>query len=168
MNVAASTYAHHREAEGVIPVSNAVLFAYLDKHSQLSGHMTQRSWMMGGGQMDIVTDEGAFQKVGSRLRLAGRAFGLKVVLDEAVTVHKPPLMKVWETIGSPRLLVIGGYKMGFEIIPEQASSRLRVFIDYDLPQTIIGRFLGYLFAALYASWCVNSMVSDAGSAPSQP
>jgi hypothetical protein len=43
MNVAASTYAHHREAEGVIPVSNAALFAYLDKHSQLSGHMTQRS-----------------------------------------------------------------------------------------------------------------------------
>jgi hypothetical protein len=168
MNTAASTYEHHDEAEGVIPLSNAALFAYLDRHSQLAGHMTKRSWMMGGGRMDITTDEGAFQKVGSRLRLAGRAFGLKLVLDEAVTVHKPPLMKVWETIGTPQLLVIGGYRMGFEITPEQTSSRLRVFIDYDLPRSTIGRFLGYLFAAFYAGWCVKSMVADAGSALSRP
>jgi len=168
MNVAASTYSRHYEAERVIPVSNAALFAYLDNQSQLSAHMTKRSWMMGGGRMDIATDEGGFQKVGSRLRLEGRAFGLKLTLDEAVTVHKPPLMKVWETVGTPKLLVIGDYRMGFRITPEQTSSQLNVFIDYDLPRTTIGRLLGHLFAAFYASWCVKRMVAAAGSALSQP
>lgn len=104
----------------------------------------------------------------SRLRLAGRAFGLKLALDEAVTVYKPPTMKVWETIGIPHLLVIGGYKMGFEITPEQTSSRVRVLIDYDLPRTTIGRFLGYLLGPFYAGWCVKRMVADAGLAPSRP
>jgi len=168
MNLAPSTYRHHYEAESVIPVSSVALFAYLDRHSQLSAHMTKASWMMGGGRMDITIDEGAFQKVGSRLRLAGRAFGLKLALDEAVTVHKPPIMKIWETVGIPHLLVIGDYRMGFEITPEQTSSRVRVFIDYDLPRTTIGRFLGYLLGSFYAGWCVKRMVADAALAPARP
>ena len=34
----------------------------------------------------------------------------------------------------PRLLVIGAYKMGVQITPVSGASRMRVFIDYELPK----------------------------------
>ena len=42
----------------------------------------------------------------------GRILGLKLSLDEVVTERDPPARKVWETVGVPRLLVIGPYRMG--------------------------------------------------------
>ena len=75
-----------------------------------------------------------------------------------MTERNPPLRKVWETIGTPRLLVIGHYRMGFELAPLSSGCRLRVFIDYSIPpQSWLGRLLGNY----YARWCVRRMVSDA-------
>lgn len=65
------------------------------------------------------------------------------------------------TIGRPRLIVIGAYRMGFDIARDGAGSLLRVFIDYELPATLIGRVLGFLFAPMYARWCVARMARDA-------
>ena len=131
MTETTSQFTYHFEDGALIESHEAELFAFLDKHSQLSAHMTRRSRMMGGGRMDISTDAGGFQRLGSRLRLAGRAFGLKLFLEEAVTAHQPPLRKIWQTVGSPNLLVIGEYGMGFDITPDAHGSLLRVFIDYD-------------------------------------
>ena len=39
-------------------------------------------------------------------------------VEEIVTARQPPLRKVWRTIGVPRLLVIGEYRMGIEITPQ--------------------------------------------------
>jgi polyketide cyclase/dehydrase/lipid transport protein len=157
------TFPRHAEAETSVASSPEELFAYLDRHSQLSAHMTKSSWMMGGGRMEITADAGGFQRVGSRLRLSGKAFGLSVSLDEEVTVHEPPRTKVWQTVGAPRLLIIGAYRMGLAIERAPAGSRLRVFIDYALPSTFVGRLLGPLLAGWYARWCVKSMARDAQS-----
>ena len=150
----------HFADEAVIAASSPELFAYLDEHSQLSTHMTRRSWMMGGGKMAITTDDGRFQRVGSRLRLAGRVFGWNLFLEEEITDYRPPQMKVWCTIGSPRLLIIGQYRMGFEITANSVGSRLRVFLDYDLPSGFVTHFLGRLLAPMYAKWCVRNMVAE--------
>jgi len=117
--------------------------------------------MMGGGRMDISTDAGRFQRLGSHLRLAGRAFGLKIFLEEAITAYQPPLGKVWQTIGSPQLLIIGAYTMGFGTARGARGSLLRVFIDYELPRGVIARFLGRLLGPIYARWCVRSMIAEA-------
>jgi len=117
--------------------------------------------MMGGGRMDISADAGGFQRLGSRLRLAGRAFGLNIALDEEVTAYQPPLKKTWQTIGSPKLLIIGEYRMGFALTPDARSCQLRVFIDYNVPHGAITRLLGYLLGGAYARWCVKSMVREA-------
>jgi len=153
-------FAYHFADEAVTAAPPATLFAYLDKHSQMSAHMTRRSWMMGGGKMDISTDDGGFQRLGSRLRLAGHAFGLNLFLEEEITDYRPPQIKVWRTIGSPRLLIIGHYRMGFEITAAPAGSQLRVFLDYDLPSGVITRVLGRLLAPMYARWCVRNMVME--------
>ena len=108
--------------------------------------------------MSISLDEGGGQKVGSRIRLSGKAFGLSLFLDEAVIQRDPPRAKAWETVGDLKLLVIGHYRMGFEVEPQGNRSRFRVFIDYDLP--LKNTWLGRLFGDMYARWCVRQMVKD--------
>jgi hypothetical protein len=77
--------------------------------------MNESSWMMGGGRMSVELDEAKGQAVGSHIRLSGRVFGVSLYLDEVVTRRDPPTNKVWETVGTPRLLVIGAYSIGVQI-----------------------------------------------------
>ena len=133
------------------------IFAYIDDHKGFSSHMTKSSWMMGGGSMKVTTDEGNGQRIGSHIRLNGKAFGINLFLEEIITKYKPPNIKSWETVGIPRLLIIGSYKMGIEIKEGENGSNVRVFIDYQLPKT--NTWLGILFSKLYAKWCVHQMIS---------
>jgi hypothetical protein len=104
--------------------------------------MNESSWMMGGGRMVVEADDANGQAVGSLIRLSGRVFGLLLYLDEVVTRRDPPFDKVWATVGAPRLVVIGAYRMGVHITPDKGGSRLSVFIDYDLPTD--GRRTGWV------------------------
>ena len=111
--------------------------------------------------MRVEVDAGLGQKVGSRIRLAGRVLGIELSVEEVVTERNPPFRKVWETTGSPRLLVIGDYRMGFELSPRGSESTLRVFIDYALPESAPAHWLGRLFGRYYAKWCTQQMVDGA-------
>ena len=150
-----------RRHESSAIVRSAVdrVFAHLDDYTRLSSHMNTSSWQMGGGRMEVQVDEAGGRQVGSRIRLAGRVLGIALSLEEVVTERDPPHRKVWETVGSPRLLVIGHYRMGFELSPRGNDSMLRVFIEYTLPETT--RWLGRSFGSYYARWCTRQMVDDA-------
>jgi hypothetical protein len=139
----------------------ADVFAFLDEHARLAAHMGKKSLAMGGGSMALELDEGRGRVVGSRMRLAGTAFGIHLSVDEAVTEHSPPSRKSWETVGDPRLLVIGAYRMGFTIGDDPPGSRLTVYIDYELPRHAPSRWLGLLLGHAYARWCTERMASDA-------
>ena len=154
-------FARHEEYIGDVRASPAELFSALDDQFRLSAHMTKRSWKMGWGKMDIVLDTQGGHAVGSHIELRGRVFGVALSLDEVVTLREPPYRKRWETVGEPRLLVIGAYAMGFEISPDSSSARIRVAIDYDLPREGLPRILGSLFGKSYARWCTRKMVRDA-------
>jgi len=153
----------HREGEVLIATAPEEVFAFIDDHSRFSSHMSESSWMMGGGRMDVELDSQKGQAVGSHIRLAGTAFRFRLSLDEVITRREPPTLKVWETVGTPRLLVIGAYRMGVEIAATRDGSRLRVFIDYDNPSGPIARWLGACFGGLYARWCVKQMLSSAAA-----
>lgn len=150
------TYEYHYEEEAAINISPEKVFAYLDDHARLSSHMNNSSWMMGGGKMNITTDEGRGQKVGSHIRLSGKAFGTKIFLDEVVTKYEPPRSKLWETVGALQLVIIGNYRMGVELKPRGATTALRIYIDYKLPEK--NGWLGKLFGKMYAKWCVRQML----------
>lgn len=144
----------------VVHASPETAFAWLDDHRRMSGHMEERSWRMGGGRMRVVLDERQGRGVGASICIAGRVFGIPVRVDEVVTLYNPPFRKTWETRGTPRLIVIGHYRMGFEVTPMGGDSRLQMFIDY---QPVSGARRTWLrpFARWYAAWCVRSMARDA-------
>ena len=151
----------HDESEADVLASPDQVFALVDDHARLSAHMSRPSWRMGGDRMETVFDAGNGQRVGSHIRMNARVLGLQLALDEVVTEREPPIRKAWETVGSPRLVVIGAYRMGFDVAARGSGSLLRVFIDYTLPDKWPARWLGRLFARYYAHWCTQSMVNDA-------
>ncbi|MGQ0580041.1 MAG: SRPBCC family protein [Betaproteobacteria bacterium] len=147
----------HFESDVELNAPAADVFAYLDDHRRLSSHMSKSSWMMAGSRMAIELDASGGRAVGAIIRLRGRVLGIPLSVEEIVTERNPPLRKVWETTGTPNLLVIGSYRMGYEITPKGRTSLLRVFIDYALPD---GPFSG-LFGNFYARWCTRRMANDA-------
>jgi len=72
--------------------------------------------------METELDEDRGQKVGSCIRLTGRIFGVEFLVEEIVTERNPLHRKVWETTGAPKLLVIGHYRMSFELSPQGNGS----------------------------------------------
>ncbi|OGF65338.1 hypothetical protein A2Z53_02390 [Candidatus Giovannonibacteria bacterium RIFCSPHIGHO2_02_42_15] len=56
------------EDSAFISASSQGVFDYADDHRHFSSHMSQSSLMTGGGRMDIESDEGRGQKIGSRIR----------------------------------------------------------------------------------------------------
>ena len=157
----AFTLPRHDESEAVVAAPPEAVFSLIDDHERLSSHMGQSSWQMGGGRMETILDEGKGKLVGSHIRMSGKVLGITLSLDEVVTERQPPTRKVWETVGTPRLLVIGPYRMGLSIAPTPGGSRVRVFIDYALPGSWLGRLLGQVFGRFYAHWCTKTMVEDA-------
>src|SRR5262245_3898323 len=115
---------------------------------------------MAGSSMQAEFDAERGQKVGSRIRLSGKVLGFTLFVEEVVRERTPPHRKAWETIGGPRLIVIGRYRMGFEVSQRQTASHVTVFIDYSLPEGAFTHWLGYLFGRYYAHWCTQRMVGD--------
>lgn len=161
--MAGDRYSLHHRSEVDIGTDAHSLFALLDDHRRLAGHMEKPSLMMAGATMRVETDALKGQAVGSVIRVTGRLLGVNLVVEEVVTDRVPPWRKTWETRGEPRLLVIGSYRMGFTISPEGDHSRLVVFIDYKLPPRGFAHGLGLIFGRAYAAWCTRRMASDAGA-----
>jgi hypothetical protein len=155
------TYAHTDEMMAEVHAPPDRLFDHLDDQARIGAHMEKPSLMMMGGRMTYGFDEAKGRAVGSVIRVGGSFLGIRLFIEEVVTERDPPRRKVWETRGQPHILIIGAYRMGFEITPSGHHSNLRVFIEYDHAPSPIGRILGSAFAPLYARWCVKRMADDA-------
>ena len=152
---------YHFECHVDVNAAASDLFSLLDDHSRLSAHMTNPSWVMAGSVMTLEFDASKGRAVGAFIRLTGRVLGIPLSVEEFVRERNPPYRKVWNTIGRPQLIVIGAYRMGYEITPTSPPSHLRVFIDYALPDGPVSYWLGRLFGNFYARWCTQRMTSDA-------
>ena len=157
-------FTRHALAAGIVEAGAPALFDLLDDPLRLSAHMRRPSMALLGTTMQMSTDALGGRQIGSLIRLDGRVLGLRIGLVEVVTQREPPRAKAWRTLGAPRLLVIGDYRMGFEIAPRPDGCLLTVRIDYALPPGWTGALLGALLGARYARWCCARMVADARSA----
>ena len=122
------------------------VFERLDDPTALGSHMQKPSAMMLGGTMRYELDEGRGRAVGSVIRMTGNVLGLRLFVEEVVTERSPPFSKAWETRGDIRLLVIGHYRMGFTVTPQDIGSLVGIYIDYDLPAGFVGSLRGSVFA----------------------
>jgi hypothetical protein len=116
----------HHHVSGLVTAAPQVLFDHLDDPHHLASHMESGSSAMLGASMSVETDTLHGKAIGSVIRMRGRMLGFKLFLVEAVTSRDPPYLKEWTTVGKPRLLVIGGYRMGFRIEDAGPASRLTV------------------------------------------
>lgn len=151
----------HAEHTVIVQASVERVFTWLDDQTRLAQHMSKRSWKMGWGKMEVEVDARRGRAVGSHIVLHGRILGVQLFLEEVVIEHEPPLKKSWETVGEPRLLVVGPYRMAFDLESVGTASKLRVAIDYLAPTKGIPQLLGRMFGRAYAKWCVRQMAEDA-------
>jgi len=121
--------------------------------------MASSSWMMAGGSMKLESDERHGRAVGSHIRMSGSMLGLRLSLDEVIARRDPPFRKAWETVGTPRLIILSWYRMGVRLDRSEGGTRVTIFIDYRRPAGLAGRVLSALFGGLYARWCVRQMLS---------
>lgn len=154
-----AAYPFHFEASADVADSPRLVFDALDDHRRLAAHMTSNSPMMAGARMALQVDEGRGQAVGSHIVMAGRVLGMALRVDEVVTLYEPPWRKAWETVDEPRLLVIGRYRMGFDVERFGTGSRVRIWIDYRLPAGGMARWLGAAAGHFYARWCTQQMLA---------
>lgn len=147
---------YHYENQVLISETADKVFDFVDDHMRFSSHMSKSSIMMGGGKMQVMLDDKHGQEIGSHIILSGNIFGVNLYLDEVVTERERPYLKVWKTVGIPKLLVIGNYQIKIEIKPQDNKSLLRVSIDYEMPDKNV--WLGKLFGGIYAKWCVGQMI----------
>lgn len=155
------TKMEHYEVRTVLDASAGEAFAYLDDPKRLSSHMSKSSWMMAGSKMEIQMETKGGKAVGSEIVLSGQMMGIPLYVRETITKRVPSESKVWQTVGPQKMLILNHYKMGFELTPKGDKTSLRVFIDYPLPATGLGRLLGLLSARVYAKWCTEMMAKDA-------
>ena len=137
------------------------VFAYLDDPKALAAHMGESSMMMAGSRMSIDVDAGAGRVIGSKISMHGSVMGIALSLEEVITERQVPYTKVWQTIGTPNLLVLAHYRMGFDLTPKGDASLVRVFIDYSLPARAPASWLGRLLGGAYARWCTKQMTDGA-------
>jgi len=159
-NVADQSLPLHDEASALVHAPVDRVFGYLDDPRSLSAHMGESSMMMMGSRMAMELDDKGGRAIGSKIRLYGRMIGIPLSLEEVITERQPPWKKVWETIGTPNLMVIAQYRMGFQLTPEGGASLVRVFIQYSLPATPPRSGLGYALGGVYARWCTKRMAND--------
>jgi hypothetical protein len=150
----------HHETHATLCTSVEAAFEHLDDFKKLSAHMERPSAMMLGSRMEILTDDGGGRSIGSHVRMSGKVMGIPLSLEEVVVEREPPLRKAWETVDA-RLLVIGPYRLAFDLERRGEACNLRVFIDYERPKRGLGRLAATLFAKGYARWCTQQMVDDA-------
>ncbi|MDP9630353.1 UNVERIFIED_ORG: hypothetical protein J2W85_002427 [Ensifer adhaerens] len=154
-------YTHSAQADVEVATSAERLFDYMDNQANPGTHMQRSSMMMLWGSMAYDFDAARGRSVGSVIKMTGKVAGLKLYVEEVVIQRQPPFLKVWETRGEPRLLVIGSYRMRFQIEAIGRLCRLNVFIDYNYPSSMVGRIAGTLLGAIYARWCVARMAASA-------
>ena len=155
------SFPHHESSSVLVRATVDRVFAYLDDPKALAAHMGESSMMMAGSRMLIDVDADGGRAIGSKISMHGRMMGIPLSLEEVITERQVPRRKVWQTIGTPNLLIMAHYRMGFELTPSGDSSMVRVFIDYSLPTTAPGSWLGRLHGGVYARWCTKQMADDA-------
>jgi len=120
----ATKFPHHFEQSVALGECASIVFEHLDDFERLGAHMMRSSAMMAGSRMRYEFDEARGRAEHALVHLRGSMLGLTLAIDEEVVEHNPPFAKAWQTIGTPRMLVLDSYRMGYRLEPRGNASCL--------------------------------------------
>ena len=136
------------------------VFAYMDNIGNTGMHMTKSSIPMMGSKLKLLQLSENATGLDSRYRWFGKMFGLTMDFTIAVTKWIKNKEKIWGTIGKPKMIILGWYKMRLVVSPEEYNTKATLSISYTKPKNIFFRVISFFLAPWYANWCLTNMLQD--------
>lgn len=140
--------------------SPEVVFDHLDDLGVTGMHMTQSSMMMMGSKLDVTFLTEKKKGLGTKYRWTGKMMGIKMDFTVEVTKWITGVGKIWETIGTPRLIIYSWYRMALKLSPKGDGTEATMSIAYEKPNGFFNKILCFLFADWYCRWCLKNMLGD--------
>jgi len=143
------------------------VFMFMDDITHSGMHMSKRSMAMMGGRLnlELLSPNSTGPDVSYRWR--GRAMGLPIDFTVVVTKWIEGKERIWETIGDPKVIVIGWFQMFLNLTQTDGKTSATLGITYDQPRGLLGKLLCVLLGPWYAKWCLHSMLEDAARGTSR-
>lgn len=143
-----------------IKASQAKVFSHMNNLANTGMHMMKDSAAMMGSRLALEQLSDNKTGLNSKFRWYGKTMGLSMDFTVRVTKWIDNEEKVWETIGAARMIILSWYRMYLKLSSKNDGTLVKLGIDYNLPKNLFWRIIGALLAPLYASWCVNNMLTD--------
>ena len=87
--------------------------------------------------------------------------GIKMDFTVEVTKWVEGVEKIWETVGSAKMIIYSWYRMNLMVARiEKDKSHVQLSITYRRPVNWLARIISYLFADSYCRWCLKRMLFD--------
>jgi hypothetical protein len=137
------------------------VFAYFDDISNTGMHMTKSSMPMMGGKLELIQLSPHGTGLHSKFQWKGRVVWMGMDFTVVVTQWKKNELKVWETIGVAKMIILSWYRMHLMLRNVPDGTRADLNIIYKTPENFFGKILAFFLAGWYANWCLKKMLNDA-------
>ena len=146
--------------EIIIHSSPQKVFSFMDNLSKTGMHMSENSMMMMGSKLILEQLSGPLQGVGATFHWYGKVMGMSIDITETVTKWTENHEKIWETIGTPKIILLGWYRMILKTEPAKEGTLASLQIDYTPPSGLFHNILYFFLSHYYCNWCLNNMLND--------
>ena len=136
------------------------VFDCLDDLGVAGMHMTKSSMPMMGGKMNL--NFLSLNKTGphTRYRWTGKVLWWDLDFTVEVVRWEKGNEKVWETIGTAKLIIYSWFRMNLNVWPVIDGSMAKLSISYEKPKGLFNKFICFLLGDWYAKWCLRNMLND--------
>lgn len=132
----------------------------MDNIGNTGMHMTKSSMPMMGSKLELKQLPENPTGLNSKYHWFGKMMGLTMDFTIIVSKWITDKEKVWETIGTAKMIILEWYQMRLVISPEGLNTRAELSITYTRPKNLFFKFISFFLAPLYAHWCLNNMLAD--------
>jgi hypothetical protein len=136
------------------------VFAYMDNLGNTGMHMMENSAMMMGSKLELKQLSENATGLNSKFHWFGKMMGFKMDFTVIVTKWIKDKEKIWETVGTAKMIILKWYQMRLVISPEGQNTKAELSIAYTKPDNIFFRFIAFFLAPWYANWCLKNMLYD--------
>ncbi len=145
----------------IINATPQSVFEFMDDVRNSGMHMSKDSKAMMGTHLELQLLSKNFSGPETSYRYIGKVMGMTIDFTVVVTRWIQNMEKIWETIGHPKVIVIGWFRMFLKLTPKNGNTSVELGISYEKPKSFFGKILCFFFGSWYAKWCLKNMLNDA-------